>query len=697
MREYQYTPLDTSTGEIRLLELHPGAFDDPINISIFAVPFAAPQREFVPLDRIEAIRQSLPPGWLAFETIDDRVIFYDQTQRTTTWKHPDPQAAHTAHENHQKASDMTIPHFEALSYTWGAKRWRSPRINIAKASLKVRPNLLDALRHLRRSDAPRVLWIDAVSINQNDLSERSQQVERMGDIFRCAHRVVVWLGAASSTSSLALSTLKRVADQIEYTKEALRLPSPDCVNKELHNSYDASGIDPDPASWHAVDEFLRRPWFDRIWVVQEIRFATPSSLVQCGNDIISWSKLRRVVIRGRNLRLPPDSPQKLTDRCQILFHLAPFHHYESPIELLRAIDALECSDPRDKIYGVLGLFPPPLSEKIKPDYTKPVKEVYRRAFTAYVECTGSLDILLTAGNSWVPDWSGSGWKFGPGGNFCCGKSSANVAYPTPNVLQATGTFVDTVELCSKPRSDSNDSVKQVVWDLWLREVSVDSRYPTEETVAEACAWTLSVGYLKDKFPRVPLHITVAEAQAPLLSMQRNGAPLQQVDRPFHSIVGTSFLFKTSKGYFGISPIEVRPGDELAVLLGCPFPVLLREQSAGKHLFVGCVYMHGLMDSEALLGPLPQGYGVQYDSDENGDWHQIFVEPSTRQSSRSDPRLPPLPTPWERCVAPDRLWGAVKEVGAFKNKDTDEIMYTDPRMLPDALRARGVPLQEFLLL
>ncbi|KAH7070729.1 heterokaryon incompatibility protein-domain-containing protein [Paraphoma chrysanthemicola] len=699
MREYQYTPLDTSKGEIRLLEIHPGAFDDPINISIFAVPFAAPQRELVPLDRLEAIRQSLPPGWSAYETLDDRVIFDNVSQDITTWDHPDPQAVHPAYENHERASDMAIPRFEALSYTWGERQpeIELQSINIEKVSMKVRPNLLDALKHVRTSDAPGVLWIDAISINQQDLLERSQQVRRMGDIFKCAHRVVVWLGVASSTSSLALSTLKCVADQVEYTKDGYVLPSPECMNKEFCRSYDASSIDPDSASWHAVDELLQRSWFKRLWVVQEVRLAAPSSLVQCGNDTISWSQLRRAVLIGRDLRLPSESPQELTDRLSTLFHLAPLHHYELPIRLLRAIDSLECSDARDKIFGVLGLLPPALSEKIQPDYTQPVQQVRHRAFTAYVECTGSLDILLTAGPSWLPDWSVPKILFGREGRFSCGNSSAHVAYPDPNLLQATGTMEDTVDSCSKPQSNSSDSVQEVVWDLWLQTAPRDARYPTGEPMAEACAWMLSTGYLKDRFATTgSLYNTLEEAQASILSMQENGAPLEQADLLVDPIVGDSFLFKTRKGYFGISIIEVRLGDKVAVLLGCPLPVILREQSDGQHLFVGCVYIHGLMDGEALLGPLPSGYGVKVDSDDNSDWHQFLIDSSTGQSSRSDPRLDPLPTPWEQCVAPDRLWAAAKKVDAFKNRDTGEIMYTDPRMLPAALRARGVPLQDFLL-
>jgi hypothetical protein len=75
--------------------------------------------------------------------------------------------------------------YEALSYTWGdPKTLRPVAIRGQKrCSLYITENLEAALRHLRYTDKIRVLWVDALSINQNDLKERSLQVMRMGEIF----------------------------------------------------------------------------------------------------------------------------------------------------------------------------------------------------------------------------------------------------------------------------------------------------------------------------------------------------------------------------------------------------------------------------------------------------------------------------------------------------------------------------------
>jgi hypothetical protein len=106
--------------------------------------------------------------------------------------------------------------FEALSYTCGSQE------NMASVfcgttgfeSISVTRKLVEALPYLRYDDRPRVLWIDAICVSQQDLDERSSQVKRMADIFSKATRVVVWLGPASDDSSLAIDILEVISSHI---------------------------------------------------------------------------------------------------------------------------------------------------------------------------------------------------------------------------------------------------------------------------------------------------------------------------------------------------------------------------------------------------------------------------------------------------------------------------------------------------
>jgi hypothetical protein len=84
--------------------------------------------------------------------------------------------------------------YEALSYTWGSKH-TTDTILLDEKPFLVTSNLNDALRRLRQPDESRILWVDAICINQQDDTERSQQVGLMRRIYNQASKVVIWLGS----------------------------------------------------------------------------------------------------------------------------------------------------------------------------------------------------------------------------------------------------------------------------------------------------------------------------------------------------------------------------------------------------------------------------------------------------------------------------------------------------------------------
>lgn len=99
-------------------------------------------------------------------------------------------------ETHEIASN---PNYEALSYTWGHGLAGS-QLKIDGRRLLIRRNLMRALTALRRSDVPLSLWVDAICINQHDLTERNHQVWQMKDIYFKAQLVHVWLGDADTNA-----------------------------------------------------------------------------------------------------------------------------------------------------------------------------------------------------------------------------------------------------------------------------------------------------------------------------------------------------------------------------------------------------------------------------------------------------------------------------------------------------------------
>lgn len=145
--------------------------------------------------------------------------------------------------------------YEALSYVWGDSadphqiRVKNPEDDYY-GTFSVTKNLFAALLRLRDADLPRTVWIDAICINQNDLTERALQVQIMARIYAYAVSVTVWLGEEDDGSSQVFNLMRRiVADDVKYsydwraTAKAILAPASE-----------------------AILALLERSWFRRAWV-----------------------------------------------------------------------------------------------------------------------------------------------------------------------------------------------------------------------------------------------------------------------------------------------------------------------------------------------------------------------------------------------------------------------------------------------
>ena len=122
-------------------------------------------------------------------------------------------------------------------------------------------NLYDFLTARRSATEVLKLWIDAVCINQRDLTEKNAQVQQMGKIYRQAPRLRIWLGPSTADMHLAMEYLGRVDED-----ESLAEDGPQFIVKDLSQE-----LNEDPAKIRtAVLELLGRSWFEWVWIVQEI-------------------------------------------------------------------------------------------------------------------------------------------------------------------------------------------------------------------------------------------------------------------------------------------------------------------------------------------------------------------------------------------------------------------------------------------
>ncbi|KAI4203602.1 MAG: hypothetical protein LQ346_001749 [Caloplaca aetnensis] len=197
------------------------------------------------------------------------------------------------------------PSYEALSYTWGSAQDKVPiRIKTAQTAetirsaisgptnhstnefasstqqldrqynfLEVTQNLAVALEHLQYDQEPRVLWVDAICINQQDVEERSAQVQLMADIYWYANQTTVWLGPEDDDSSLALETLDDLGSRItfDWTTYTCRPAGGSEDDDTLANVN--KDLPWDQKQWASIILLLQRPWFERLWIWQEVRLA----------------------------------------------------------------------------------------------------------------------------------------------------------------------------------------------------------------------------------------------------------------------------------------------------------------------------------------------------------------------------------------------------------------------------------------
>jgi hypothetical protein len=158
--------------------------------------------------------------------------------------------------------DDSPPDYYALSYAWGLES-NTEQILCNGKILRVTPHLHEGLRSVCVISASTRLWIDAICINQTSDKEKSTQVAKMHHIYRKAQSVYVWLGKEEDGSDEAMDAIKNLKipgqpqlSKVEFLLKLLK------IKTESPKLFDDSLFDP-------LAALSRRPWFQRLWVVQE--------------------------------------------------------------------------------------------------------------------------------------------------------------------------------------------------------------------------------------------------------------------------------------------------------------------------------------------------------------------------------------------------------------------------------------------
>jgi hypothetical protein len=329
---------------------------------------------------------------------------------------------------------VDAPVYQALSYSWGEKI--DHRIECCGFSLIVQQNLWLALRALRSDSVERILWVDAICINQADILEKNKQILLMRRIYSQAQSVIVWLGDATNSTADAWNLLSSLVT-LSAAEDSLEAAKP--VTAQLLASLNL----PEPASpkWRALDELYWRSWFTRVWIIQEIALSK-EALVMCGGHSCPWSHLQiaaEYIVNHSLTALTEVDPRPAIKLAtfvdQIHRDLEPNGRPLLPPQrfelFLKARDSY-ATDDRDKVFALQGLLFGTDPNLPGADYSEAnsTAKVFVK-FAEYLIGQGHLDVLSAVEDhrhrlndhlpSWAPDWE----VHPPSVAFCLGSQFSN--------------------------------------------------------------------------------------------------------------------------------------------------------------------------------------------------------------------------------------------------------------------------------
>ncbi|KAK1758115.1 heterokaryon incompatibility protein-domain-containing protein [Echria macrotheca] len=329
--------------------------------------------------------------------------------------------------------------YAALSYTWGSPdptHW----IVVNGIITPVTESVEVALRSFAQTtsafndNSQYGLWIDALCINQSDEAERAAQVAKMRTIYSTAWTVIAWLGEAKATenSDAAFALLRRFAaspetEHDELARKYLETPAPDL---SLENAF------------YGLARLMMRPYWSRLWVVQEIVLGGSATVLRCGGgQQLDWTTFCAGVdvLFRRDMYLLKDrflaNRVKRDGRRDVVWHAYNLHLVHKDLRVLnqhveegvvgqqhlgfrRLLDIAShsaCRDARDKVFALIGMVHPAIARQVTQSYySASTPSIFTAVARAYILHSGGLE-PLREGNpwgsvgcpTWAADWT---WK-----------------------------------------------------------------------------------------------------------------------------------------------------------------------------------------------------------------------------------------------------------------------------------------------
>ena len=549
--------------------------------------------------------------------------------------------------SHYPFGEHEHPAYDALSYVWGDPKSRRPVfINGQLSSLAV--NLHDALQHVRNENSPTTLWIDAICINQDDLNERSQQIRIMKSIFEGAESVIAWIGPTSHDSDIAMEYIDKFA-----------------LSTPLSSALHATSERPESLIQNSVQDLFRRPYWERVWIIQELASARRCR-VQCGHVCVPLHAFH-VLIDALNSNLNIQKYMSVAKATRLLKLSRLCHgqtpHKQSLIDLLWCTVDFQATDPRDKVYAILGIAQEQDRVGIVPEYIpeNTLTNSLRKLVKHHIVTENNFDILCYFPTfvcqqsshhcSWVPD------LYRHVNGLCTQSFKASGDRPpvvqfsmSLELLTAKGLDigkVDTVigpfELGLSPGSHSENFVFcNLSDDRSFNAMKVAARnalrkiHPgADEQRLDEILWNHIIGdnikiggdppdapcpcghlELLEALSARAYDTELPEAYGKITSRycESDGGKQCLADNDEANILAlcpasnlSTFMRLSNRSFFimtngmvGLGPPNLQKGDLVSVIFGCSLPTVLRE--SGEHYeWVGPAYVYRAMNGEYVNG------------------------------------------------------------------------------------------------
>ncbi|KAI9667688.1 MAG: hypothetical protein M1821_000505 [Bathelium mastoideum] len=564
------------------------------------------------------------------------------------------------------------PQYVAVSYTWGpstneeAERGvtnePTHRILCNSHFLLVTENLYNFL--VRAAESPdlasRSMWIDILSIDQHNDSERTEQVKLMASIYESATSVIARLGEEDHYTEKSFDLIKRL---VSLSDDELKKITPGWLACE--KALRLLGPCGDISFWNSLAKFYQRNYFNRVWIIQEISLAKVR-LAICGKHRILWDYITKVsrflMISSWTRCFGPGGvfasfishPSKHSLPYMVEANRRTMAEDESNVLLQILIRARRfvATDPRDKIYALLGVVEQSRSGKnrLSPIYGKrSVAETYTLAAIQILKDSNDLLLLSQAEGdafrtveplpSWVPDWSCSrtvglgvtGYtRFSASGNvprslFIDEKSKALVVMgmKLDDIVMSGESKQDILSrkpfpqllamICALPRSyHTKQPPLEVLWRTLITDTAGTAGEERTHPAAPAYGHAFQ-SWFSTRLDEIAQHV-----EKSLLSRVHKVLS-QDINSLSNMVFQDSHLGVTEAGdyetvfshspnlrpsltgnlFFGIGSESLHRQDSIWIIAGSRVPLILRATGSRTYKIIGGSYIHGFMAGQAL--------------------------------------------------------------------------------------------------